>query len=92
MELGFGEIVVILFIVVLLFGPKKLPQLGDALGRGIRSVEDAVSGRDEPTKPETPPSDPAPQLPAASATAPVEREAEKPATPAAVASDSPPAR
>jgi sec-independent protein translocase protein TatA len=48
MELGFGEIVVILAIVLLLFGPKKLPQLGEALGRGIRNFKDAASGRERP--------------------------------------------
>ncbi|HVI96788.1 MAG TPA: twin-arginine translocase TatA/TatE family subunit, partial [Anaeromyxobacter sp.] len=41
MELGFGEIIVVVAIVLLLFGPKKLPQLGDALGRGIRNFKDA---------------------------------------------------
>lgn len=47
MELGFGEIIVIMAIVLLLFGPKKLPQLGEALGRGIRNFKDAASGKEE---------------------------------------------
>jgi sec-independent protein translocase protein TatA len=48
MELGFGEILVIAAIVLLMFGPKKLPQLGEALGRGIRNFKDAASGREQP--------------------------------------------
>lgn len=47
MELGFGEIVVIAAIVLLLFGPKKLPQLGEALGRGIRNFKDGMTGKDD---------------------------------------------
>jgi sec-independent protein translocase protein TatA len=47
MELGFGEIVVIAAIVLLLFGPTKLPQLGEALGRGIRNFKDGMAGKDE---------------------------------------------
>ena len=42
MRLGFGEILVILVIALLVFGPSKLPQLGDALGRGIRNFKKAT--------------------------------------------------
>ena len=59
MELGFGEIIVIMAIVLLLFGPKKLPQLGEALGRGIRNFKDAASGKEEPEA-VAPPAQPAP--------------------------------
>lgn len=38
---------------LLLFGPKKLPELAKSLGKGIRDFKKAVSGEDE--KPETPP-------------------------------------
>jgi sec-independent protein translocase protein TatA len=47
MRLGFGEIVVILVIALLVFGPAKLPQLGDALGKGIRNFKKAAEGRDD---------------------------------------------
>jgi sec-independent protein translocase protein TatA len=73
MELGFGEIVVIAAIVLLLFGPKKLPQLGDALGRGIRNFKDAMSGREEP---ETDTSAPALPPPASSVSVPGAAEGE----------------
>jgi sec-independent protein translocase protein TatA len=43
MELGIGEIVVILVVVLIFFGPTKLPQLGEALGRGIRNFKKAAS-------------------------------------------------
>jgi sec-independent protein translocase protein TatA len=42
MELGLGEIVVILLVVLVFFGPTKLPQLGEALGRGIRNFKKAA--------------------------------------------------
>jgi sec-independent protein translocase protein TatA len=47
MRLGFGEILVILVIALLVFGPTKLPQLGDALGKGIRNFKRAQEGMDE---------------------------------------------
>jgi sec-independent protein translocase protein TatA len=60
-KLGFGELVVILVIVLVLFGANKLPQLGKGLGEGIRSFKKSFEGEDE--KPAstttTQPSDPA---------------------------------
>ncbi len=47
MRLGAGEMLVVLVIALLVFGPNKLPQLGDALGRGIRNFKKAAS-TDEP--------------------------------------------
>jgi len=47
MRLGFGEIVMILVVALLVFGPTKLPQLGDALGKGIRNFKKATEGDDE---------------------------------------------
>ena len=48
MRLGAGEMLVVLVVVLLVFGPNKLPQLGDALGKGIRNFKKA-SLTDEPT-------------------------------------------
>lgn len=45
MELGFGEIVVILVVVLLLFGPSKLPKVGEGLGSAIANFRKAM--RDE---------------------------------------------
>jgi sec-independent protein translocase protein TatA len=47
MELGAGEIIVVLVIVLLLFGPSRLPQLGESLGRGIRSFKKALHHDEE---------------------------------------------
>jgi sec-independent protein translocase protein TatA len=47
MGLGTGEIILIVFLVVVIFGASKLPQLGDGLGRGIRSFKRAITGSTE---------------------------------------------
>jgi sec-independent protein translocase protein TatA len=41
------EIGVILVIVLLIFGPKRLPDLGRSLGRGMREFKDSVTGKDD---------------------------------------------
>ena len=41
------HLLVILFIALLVFGPKKLPELGKGLGEGIRSFRDSMHGKDE---------------------------------------------
>jgi len=41
--LGGGEIVLILFIILLLFGAKKLPELAKGLGKGINEFKKASS-------------------------------------------------
>ncbi len=46
-ELGLGELVVILLVVVVLFGANRLPQVGTGLGKAIRSFKDAMAGKDE---------------------------------------------
>ena len=46
MHLGFGEMLVVLVIALLVFGPNKLPQLGDALGKGIRNFKKAAEHDD----------------------------------------------
>lgn len=50
MGIGFGEIVVVLLIVVLLFGARKIPELGKGLGTGIRSFKEGLSGKAEDDK------------------------------------------
>ncbi|UFS70388.1 twin-arginine translocase TatA/TatE family subunit [Geomonas sp. RF6] len=44
--LGMPEIMVILVIALVVVGPGKLPQLGQALGSGIRNFKKASSGED----------------------------------------------
>ena len=47
MRLGAPEMIVILVIALLVFGPNKLPQLGDALGKGIRNFKKAAGKGDD---------------------------------------------
>jgi len=54
MRLGMGEMLLILAVVLLLFGSTKLPQLGEALGKGIKSFKRATSEPDEEPAPEQP--------------------------------------
>lgn len=46
-NIGFTELLIILFIIVLLFGAKKLPELARGLGQGIREFKKAASNTDE---------------------------------------------
>jgi sec-independent protein translocase protein TatA len=47
MGLGTGEIILIIFLVVIVFGASRLPQLGDGLGRAIGSFKRALGGSHE---------------------------------------------
>jgi len=42
-NLGIPEVVVILGIALVIFGPKKLPELGRSLGKGLRNFKDSLS-------------------------------------------------
>lgn len=43
---GITEILIILFIVILLFGGKKIPELAKGLGEGVRSFKKGLKGDD----------------------------------------------
>jgi sec-independent protein translocase protein TatA len=45
--LGFGETVLIFLVLVLLFGPGKIPEIGGALGKGIRDFKSALNDRED---------------------------------------------
>jgi sec-independent protein translocase protein TatA len=47
------EIVIILVIVLVIFGPKRLPDLGRSLGKGMREFKDSVTGKDNDELPES---------------------------------------
>jgi len=63
MRLGFGEILIILVVVLLIFGANKIPQLGDALGKGIKNFRKAT--REDDSIDVTPQKSPAEKLGAA---------------------------
>lgn len=53
-NIGPLEIIVVLIIVLVIFGPKRLPELGRSLGRGMREFKESVTGKDEPERPPAP--------------------------------------
>ncbi len=52
-NIGAPELIVILVIALLVLGPKKLPEVGRSVGRGMREFKESLSGNDrdddEPT-------------------------------------------
>jgi TatA/E family protein of Tat protein translocase len=45
--LGLPELLLILAVLLLIFGARRLPEIGASLGRGIRSFKSTVTGEDE---------------------------------------------
>lgn len=43
--IGLPEILIILVIVLVIFGPKRLPDLGRSLGSGMKEFKDSVTGK-----------------------------------------------
>ena len=68
-NIGPLEIGIVLIIALIVFGPKRLPELGSSLGRGIREFKETIAGdRDD----EDEPGDNVKELSAATATATAE--------------------
>src|SRR3977135_2958683 len=69
-NIGPLELIIVLFVVLMIFGPKRLPQLGRSLGSGMREFKDSVTGKnkDEDDAPElaAAPPDPAERVTTAS--------------------------
>jgi sec-independent protein translocase protein TatA len=51
MPIGVPEMIVIAVIALLVLGPKKLPETGRALGRGMREFKDGLTGAAEAPEP-----------------------------------------
>lgn len=49
--IGIWEILILLLVVLLVFGPKRLPEMGRSLGKGMREFKDSISGKDEDEQP-----------------------------------------
>ena len=41
------ELLILLAVVLLVFGPKRLPEMGRSLGKGMREFKNSLTGRDE---------------------------------------------
>ena len=46
-EIGIAGVIVILVVALLIFGPKRLPEIGRSLGKGMREFKDSISGKDD---------------------------------------------
>jgi sec-independent protein translocase protein TatA len=70
------HIVLLLLIALLLFGGKRLPEIGKSLGHGMREFKDAVTGHssDDDAQPELPPAEPTETTATATTATPAERE------------------
>ena len=48
---GLTELLIILAIILLVFGARRLPEIGASLGRGIRTFKSAVTGEEDKEQP-----------------------------------------
>lgn len=66
MPIGATELIIILVIVLVLFGARRLPELGRSLGSGMREFKDSVTGKGDDDRPELEASarEPEPERPA----------------------------
>lgn len=57
MELSLPHILILLVIVLLVFGAKRIPEIGSSLGKGIREFKNSLKevGSDQPQQPLSPP-------------------------------------
>ncbi len=46
------ELAIVLIIALVVFGPKRLPELGKSVGRGIREFKSSISGDDDDDEPQ----------------------------------------
>jgi sec-independent protein translocase protein TatA len=46
--IGIWELVILMVLLLLVFGAKRLPEMGRSIGHGMREFKDAVTGKDEP--------------------------------------------
>jgi len=66
--IGIWEILILLLVVLLVFGPKRLPEMGRSLGKGMREFKDSISGIEKDEEPEPQRQLPPPEQPTATQT------------------------
>jgi sec-independent protein translocase protein TatA len=50
--LGWPEVVIIAIVAIVIFGPKKIPELGNALGKTLRGFKEELNANDDDINPE----------------------------------------
>jgi sec-independent protein translocase protein TatA len=55
--IGLPELIVLLVVLLLIFGPKRLPEMGRSLGKGMREFKDSIAGKDDHPELPAPPAD-----------------------------------
>ena len=53
-QIGPGELILVLIVALVVLGPKRLPEAGRSLGRGLREFKESVSGERHHDEDETP--------------------------------------
>ena len=53
--LGIWEILAILVVILLIFGARRLPEIGSSMGKGIRTFKSALLGEDDKPRQDDPP-------------------------------------
>lgn len=51
-EIGIPELIIILVLVLLFFGPRRLPEIGAALGQAMRKFRQGMGGEEGPPPPD----------------------------------------
>ena len=46
-NIGWQGAIIILVVLLVIFGPKRLPEMGRSLGRGMREFKDSITGKDD---------------------------------------------
>ena len=66
--LSWWELAILLLLLLLIFGPKRLPEMGRSLGKGIREFKESITGNDKDDEPDDAPAElpPAEEAPVAS--------------------------
>ena len=46
-NIGWPGVIIILIVLLVIFGPKRLPEMGRSIGRGMREFKESVTGKDD---------------------------------------------